>query len=115
MVSHPHSQQAPRPARCECGQIAWPIFSEFTGKVLAYSCSLHGYLHHSAIIYEERNLMPEEEQKTMHAVYVRMYGSEWMINSTYQYKDDAFIKAKECYDAFDEVFIGRVKIDAPKP
>lgn len=107
--------------RCECGKPAYPIRSPGTGSVIVYVCPEHGYLHHSALIYERSDMpctpSPEEEQHTgyMHAVYVMDDHGNWMVNSTYADVADAFTKAKDVYDAWAAVQVIEVRTQLERP
>lgn len=94
--------------RCECGRQAMVVMDmdvyEDTGliHINGYICPEHGYLHHSALIYEGSN-MPEETDA--YAVYVRDDLEGMVINSIYTDKSDAVDKVGELIGAFREVSI----------
>ena len=95
--------------RCECGRLAMPTYEQgpfLTQKLLGYTCSEHGFLHHSAIVYE-RSTMDEPKTDYVHLVHARAKDGLMIVVGVYKWKDDAFIKAKECYEAFDEVSVTR--------
>lgn len=107
MVSH-HSLPATPLARCECGRIGQPIFDPADRKrIICYVCPKHGYLHHSAIVYERSNM---EQPKNCHVVYVRDDTQHMVINGVFKEEDEdaAFLKARELYGAFDEVAVAKV-------
>lgn len=114
MVSH-HSPLAGQTPQCECGERAIPIYQSDEDQpflkeawIVGYRCPVHGPLTHDAIVYE-RSEVTENEHAPAHAVYVRSsfeHDPEGMvINSIYLIEEDAFTKARELYEAFDEVSV----------